>query len=180
MIKDSEITEAGKFNKPHGIKGEISVTVDADIALDEIKCVIIPVDGIYVPFFIESVRTKTADTFLVTIDGADSEGKAQYFTNRTFYILNSDLPETEIDDDDDGFYASDLIGYTIVDDTNRTIGTVNDINDTTQNVLFVVTATDGSELFVPVADEFIIGIDVEAKTISMQLPEGILNLNSNS
>ena len=73
MILESELIEAGKFNKPHGIKGEISATVDIDIDFDELKCVVMPIEGIFVPFFINSVRPKNGDTYLVTIDGVDSE-----------------------------------------------------------------------------------------------------------
>lgn len=176
MILESELVEAGKFNKPHGIKGEISATVDVDVDFDDLKCLVISVEGIFVPFFISSVRPKNGDTFLITIDGVDSEEKAQYFTNRTFYILKSDLPEYE-EEDEDGFYAADLIGYSIIDSDAGLLGEIADINDSTQNVLFVVEREDGSELFIPVVDEFIISIDSESKTIETSLPSGIVDLN---
>lgn len=179
MIIESEIIEAGKFNKPHGIKGEISATVEIDIELDDVKCIIIPVDGIYVPFFIESVRPKNNDTYLITIDGVDSEEKAQYFTNRRFFILKSDLDESDKEyDEEDGFYAADLIGYTIDDDRAGKIGTITDINDTTQNVLFLVETENGEEVYVPVADEFIVSVDTEGKIIRTSLPDGIVDLNN--
>lgn len=179
MILESEIVEAGKFNKPHGIKGEISVTVDLDIDLDDVKCVIISVDGIFVPFFINSVRPKNSETYLVTIDGVDSEEKAQHFTNRPFYVLKTDLSDNDIDDEDeDGFYASDLIGYVLEDESFGKIGTVTDINDSTQNVLFVVKADNGNDVFIPVADEFIISVDPENRMIHTSLPEGIVDLNN--
>jgi len=179
VILESEIIEAGKFNKPHGIKGEISATVEIDIELDDVKCIIIPVDGIYVPFFIESVRPKNNDTYLISIDGVDSEGKAQYFTNHRFFILKSDLAESDDEyDEEDGYYAADLIGYTIEDDRAGKIGTITDINDTTQNVLFLVETDDGDEVYVPVADEFIISVDSEEKIIRTALPEGIVDLNN--
>lgn len=176
MILESELVEAGKFNKPHGIKGEISATVDVDVDFDDLKCLVISVEGIFVPFFISSVRPKNGDTFLITIEGVDSEEKAQYFTNRTFYILKSDLPEYD-EEDEDGFYAADLIGYSIIDSDAGLLGEIADINDSTQNVLFVVEREDGSELFIPVVDEFIISIDSESKTIETSLPSGIVDLN---
>ena len=73
MIRLSEIAEVGRFNKPHGIKGEISVSINTDIDLDDVKCVIVPIDGIFVPFFLQTIRPKTADTSLITIDGIVSE-----------------------------------------------------------------------------------------------------------
>lgn len=176
MIKLTEIAEAGIFNKPHGIKGEISATLDFDIELDSVKCIIIAVDGIFVPFFLESVRPKTAETCLLTIEGIDSEEKARQLTNKSFYILRSDLPDEE-DDDEDGMYASDFIGYTVTDRDLGTIGTIVGINDSTENVLFVVETPDGSELLLPVADEFIEAIDTDNEVLEMNIPEGLTDLN---
>lgn len=175
MIKLSEIAEIGRFNKPHGIKGEISVSVDGNIDLDDIKCIIVRIEGIFVPFFINSVRPKTADTSLITIDGIDSEEKAQELTNRDIYILRSDLPEEETDED--GLYASDLIGYEINDITSGNIGVIENINDSTQNILFIVRTPEGKELYIPVAEEFILSVDPDNETVRTDIPIEILTLN---
>ena len=47
MILRTDITEAGVFNKPHGIKGEISATLDFDIDLSDVKCIVLDVEGIF-------------------------------------------------------------------------------------------------------------------------------------
>ena len=180
MISRDEIAEAGKFNKPHGIKGEISVAVDdPEIDLEEVKCLIVEMDGIYVPFFINTVRPKSAETWLVTIDGVESEEAVRQFVNRPFFLLKSDLPEGSAADGDeaDGFYAEDLIGYTVDDENLGHLGEITDVNDTTDNVLFVITAADGAEILLPVADEFILDIDTENKILTTDVPEGIVDLN---
>ncbi len=175
MIKLSEIAEIGRFNKPHGIKGEISVSVDGNIDLEDVKCIIVRIDGIFVPFFLKSVRPKTADTSLITIEGIDSEEKAQELTNRDIYILRSDLPEEETDED--GLYASDLIGYEINDVTSGEIGVIEDINDSTQNILFIVRTPEGKELYIPVVEEFILSVDPDNETVRTDIPIEILTLN---
>lgn len=177
MIRLSEIAEIGHFNKPHGIKGEISVSLDTDVDLNDIKCIIISIDGIFVPFFIKSVRPKTADTSLITIDGIESEEQAQEFVNRSLYIRRCDLPEDEDLTDEDGFYASDLIGFEIKDINAGNIGVINDVNDTTSNILFVVNTAEGKELLIPVADEFILSVDLENEIVETDIPSEILTLN---
>lgn len=178
MIKLTEIAEAGHFNKAHGIKGEISATLDIDVDLSEVKCIVVSVEGIFVPFFVSACRPKTADTCLLMIDGIDSEAKAQQFNNRPFYILRTDIPEDEEDDDEDGLYASDLVGYRIVDETLGDIGVISGINDSTQNVLFIVETDGGDEIFIPVTDEFIEEIDSDSETVRTDLPEGLIDLNA--
>ena len=177
MILRTDITEAGVFNKPHGIKGEISATLDYDTDLSEVKCIVIEIEGIFVPFFIVSVRPKTAETCLLTIDGIDSEENARTLTGRAFYLLNSDLP---VDDPDgeEGFYASDLVGYTVTDSELGTIGEITDYNDSTDNLLFIVTTPYEKEVYIPVADDFINEIDQDTHTLHTTLPQGIVDLNN--
>ena len=177
MILRTEITDAGVFNKPHGIKGEISASLDFDIDLTQVKCIIMEVDGIFVPFFINSVRPKTAETFLVTIDGIDSDKKARALTGKSFYVLDTDIPEDDDADGEDGFYVADLVGYTLVDSEAGTVGEITDYNDATSNLLLIVTTPEGGEVYVPVADEYIDEIDPETTTVHTTLPTGIIDLN---
>lgn len=177
MILRTEITEAGVFNKPHGIKGEISATLDFDIDLAQVRCIVMEVDGIFVPFFISSVRPKTAETFLVTIDGIDSEQKARTLTGKSFYVLDSDIPDDDDADDEDGFYVADLVGYTLIDSEAGNVGEITDYNDTTSNLLLIVTTPDGGEVYIPVADEYIDEINPDTNTIYTTLPSGIIDLN---
>ncbi len=178
MIAPEEITPAGVFNKTHGIKGELSATFDIDVEPDMLRCLLVDMDGIPVPFFIEASRPRSAGTWLITLDGIDSEEKARAFVGKPFSVLEEDLPEPEeLDPDADGFYASDLIGFTIIDSGLGELGKITDVNDLTDNVLFVVTGADGSDILIPVADEFIDGIDTAARTVSTTIPPEIVELN---
>lgn len=178
MILRTDITEAGVFNKPHGIKGEISATLDFDIDLSAVRCIVMDVDGIFVPFFIASVRPKTAETYLITIDGIDSEQKARTLTGKSFYVLNSDIPDDDDADGEDGFYVADLVGYTLVDSEAGEVGEITDYNDATSNLLLIVTTPDGNEVYIPVADEYIDEIDPDTSTLHTTLPSGIIDLNA--
>ena len=61
--------------------------------------------------------------------------------------------------------------------THGVIGEISDINDSTQNILFIVKMPDGKELMIPVADEFILSIDLENETVNTDIPSEILTLN---
>lgn len=179
MITADQLTEIGHFGKPHGINGELNAYVDADIDADALKRIVLLIDGIYVPFFIGTIRQKRADTFIVALDDIGNEHEASELTNHHIFVLKADgvLTDDDADADQDGLYASDLVGYTVTDDsTGHTIGTVEDIDDSTDNVLFIVGTPDGTTVYLPVADEFITDIDTDSHTLSMSLPDGILDL----
>lgn len=179
MIEHSNISAIGKFQKTHALKGELNAILDIDpIFLEEGNAAIVEIDGILVPFYTASVRPKGSTSFLIRLDGIDTEGEAKNFVNKIIYALKSelasflDVDESEITDDED------LIGYQIFDiESNEPIGRITGIDSSTSNLLFIVESADGEEIFVPAADEFIISIDDEKKLIEMNLPSGLIDLN---
>lgn len=87
MIKKDEIFKIGIFNKPHGVKGEVSFTFTDDI-FDRVDCeyLVCLLDGIFVPFFIEEYRFRSDTTALVKLEGVDTAEKARMFTNVEVYF----------------------------------------------------------------------------------------------
>ena len=87
MIKKDEVFKIGIFNKPHGVKGEISFTFTDDI-FDRVECeyLVCLLDGIFVPFFIEEYRFRSDTTALVKLEGVDTSEKARMFTNVEVYF----------------------------------------------------------------------------------------------
>ena len=175
MITKDEIIEIGKFQKTHALKGELNalLDVDEDYAADG-NPLIVEMDGIFVPFYAESVRPKGSESCLVKLKDVDSQELAQQFVNKNIYALRSelvnyyDVPEDEI--------VADFVGFKIVDRHIGEVGTVADIDDTTANVLFVVNRPDGSTVLIPVADEFIESIYTDAKLIHSSLPDGLIQM----
>ncbi|MDE6048682.1 MAG: ribosome maturation factor RimM [Paramuribaculum sp.] len=172
MIKPSEITEIGTFLKPHGIKGEIAAEIDLDAEeVTALSCIICEIDGIFVPFFIDSVRSKGRDTVLLTIDGVTDEKQAAAFTGKNIYAK---ADEVASDDDEDGLYVTDMEGFTILTAEGDEVGIIDRIDDTTANILFIVSTPSGDTVYIPAAEEFIQALDPDKKTIVMDLPEGLI------
>lgn len=62
-------------------------------------------------------------------------------------------------------------------DDGTELGEITDLETSTANTLFILRTPDDRTLYLPVAEEFIVAIDTDNKTITMQLPEGLINLN---
>lgn len=172
MIRESDLRHVGKLLKPHGICGEITALFTVDIDLQQLSCIVLRLDGIFVPFFIRAVRPKSSETDLLLIDGVDDETQAAHLCPNDFFALADELPET---DDPDGVYAADMIGFA-VEANGTALGKIAGIDDTTDNYLFIIEKPDGDRCLVPVADEFIAGLDTEARRLSLDLPQGLLEL----
>ena len=175
MIQRNSLSEVGRFARPHGINGEITASLDYELSPDDLRCVIVEIDGIFVPFFVNSFRPKGHENYLLTIDGIESDNEAKLLSNKTIYALTNELPESFENEDSDGIYASDLIGWIITEDENP-LGVIEDVDDSTANVLLIVKTIDGATIYVPLADELINAIDPDTNTVDVTLPDGIKDL----
>lgn len=174
MILRRDITSVGEFFKPHGIKGELSATLDDDLSPDDLRCIILDIDGIFVPFFIKEFRSR-GNGWLIKLDGVETDTAAAAFARHEIYALTAELPDSP-ETDEDGVNLYDLEGYTLVDG-DKAVGEIERIDDSTANILLHVKAPDGAMVFVPFALDLVVGLDTEERIIDMNLPEGILDLN---
>ena len=97
MIKREEVYKIGKLGKTHGVSGEISFLLDDDVFdRTDADYLILDIDGILVPFFIDSYRFKTDSNALMKFDGIDTQERARELTGCDVYF-----PRVLFDDDDD-------------------------------------------------------------------------------
>lgn len=168
MIKPEEVYRIGRLGKAHGVKGEVSFQFDDDI-FDRVDSdyLILEVDGILVPFFIEEYRFRSDTVALVKFEDVDTQQRAQELTGCDVYFPRS------LADDDETPSLSMLIGFDVVDvTTGTTVGRIAAIDDSTANLLFEL--EDGR--LIPAAEELITNIDSKNKVIKMTIPEGLLDL----
>jgi 16S rRNA processing protein RimM len=84
-------------------------------------------------------------------------------------------------------YISDLIGCTVYDGITA-VGIVGSVQFSTSAdgsrrldeaaPLLAITSPQGNEVLVPFVNEFILGVDLAAKSIRMALPEGLAEINT--
>lgn len=179
MIRRSDIVEIGKINKPHGVCGEVSVTiplVDSRV-VEDTECVIVDIDNIFVPFFISSCRPKSSETYLLLLDGVNSDTEASLLNNKTLFVMHSAYEKLMQELDNDEMPIGYFVGFEVIDtETDRKIGEIVDVDDSTANVLFVVKGDAGGTCLIPAVEDFVDDVDVGNKRVKMTLPAGILNL----
>lgn len=176
MIRKEEITIVGKFQRTHALRGELNAMLDIDCRfLEEDHPLIIEMEGIFVPFYLESVRPKGSRASLIKLKGVDCESEAGNFVNKDIYALKDNVAEYCGEKDEEN-YADDFVGYRILTADGNSVGEITDLDLSTENVLFIVDAGD-KEIYIPVADEYITDIDDQNKILSMNLPEGLLDMN---
>ncbi len=174
MIDKEKLVEIGKFQKTHALKGELNAILDIpEEYVKDGNPLIIETDGIPVPYYAESIRGKGTTSFLIKLEGVDSVEDAAEFVNSAILVPRDELQDYV----GDVMLEDDLEGFKVIDSFEGEIGTLEFIDDTTENELMVVRTPDDEEIYIPIADEFIIDINEERREIHTSLPEGLVSLN---
>ena len=166
MILPQEVFPIGVMRRPHGNKGEIQCQTDCTYWDDsDAEFLILEIDGILVPFRVLDWRGKGADSLLFQLAGIDTEAKALRLSGCKVYMLRCDLNE----EGDTAMTWQDLVGYTIMDDTQGSLGKIAYIDESTANTLI---ENEEGRLF-PIHEDLIRAIDTERLVLSVSLPEGL-------
>lgn len=189
MIRPEEVYKIGRLGKAHGLGGEVTMQVDDDVFYRvDADYLILELDGILVPFFLEEYRFKTDDVALIKFEDIDTQQRARELTGSSVFFPRQLAEEERLEDEgremseegremsEEGYsptisYAQ-LVGYTVMNanDGNKAVGEIAYIDRQTINTMFEL--TDGTLL--PAAEELITDIDTATHTITMDIPEGLL------
>ncbi len=160
--------EIGQIVNTQGLKGEVRINPFTDDISRFSKLEKIYVDNNKEILYIEKIRYMKNLVIAKFIDKDKIEDIEKY-KGKYIFIDESDklvLP-------DDTFYISDLIGCMAVDDNNNEVGKVIDVFSTKANDVYVV-KNNNEEILLPAIKQVIKKIDIENKTIVVNLIEGLI------
>jgi 16S rRNA processing protein RimM len=170
-----KLIKIGATQNPHGLKGELKVFIEEEYEDDfhNTDTVFLVYAGKSVPYFVESVRGGNA--MIVKFEGIDSIEAATRIAKKPLEIRESDrIPEEErVVEMVESFDF--LEGYTIIDVSLGQIAVIEEVIEMPQQEMAVI-QYNNNERLVPLNDRLIVSIDDKTKTITMDLPEGLLDL----
>jgi 16S rRNA processing protein RimM len=167
---EPEFLAVGKLRRPHGIRGEILMTVWTEFPERLKPGVEVFVGENHERLRIEQVRWHR-DDMLIMLEGYPSREEAGQLRNKVVMVRTEDLPPLE----EGEVYLHQIIGMTVFDDdVELPLGIVSEIIETGANDVYVVRDEHGSEFLLPAIDPVILAIDVRKKLIRVHLLPGLL------
>jgi len=169
-----EYVAIGRVLKPFRQSGEILVQLEARFITDikECKAVFLKINGLQVPFFVEYAELDP-DTGIIKLEELNSPEEIKPFNGEEIFLRKEDLTV----DPEDPHPATELVtltGYMIVDVHSGLQLSIESVEEYPQQLMAVV-SHNGKECLIPLAEELILGIDPSTRTISMELPGGLLD-----
>ncbi|NNK74115.1 MAG: 16S rRNA processing protein RimM [Flavobacteriaceae bacterium] len=172
-MKKEDCFYLGKIVKKYSFKGELLAKLDTDepALYEKLDAVLVLLRRDFIPFFIESSQLHKSDLLRLKFEDVNTGEEADRLIGSELYLPLELLPALE----GDKFYYHEVIGFTVIDASFGEIGTIRSINDTTAQALFVI-ERNGTEILIPMNDEFISKVDRDNKTIAVTTPEGLIDL----
>ena len=167
----------GVIRKAHGVRGEASVEpwTDSIDRFDDLEAVTLvsPDERETRDTTVESVRIH-AGRALLKFAGIDAPEDVQFLHNWTVEIPEEEARPLE----EDEYFLHDLTGLTLVDAEGRERGVVTEAYEGGGGILLNVKRADGKQFELPFAADLCTAVDLAAKTMTVNLPEGIEDLDA--
>jgi 16S rRNA processing protein RimM len=172
-----DLLYVGYVSQAHGVRGEVKVRPDTD---DPGRLTGVPT--LYLGKSPEAAREMQVErarvqpgkggkaVLLVKLRGATSREDADALRGQSVYAESAHLPPL----DDGEVFIHDLIGLAVTDEDGAALGTVADYVETPAHPAFVVERAGQPDALVPDVPAFVVGLDLEDRTLVIRPIEGLL------
>lgn len=174
LTSDEFITLA-RVVKTQGRHGEVAVEVHSDVPgrlRSGLRLFALAENGSRRELKIEDAWPHK-DFVILKFAGVDSISEAEALVACELQVPRNERAQLQ----DGAAYVSDLVGCALIDH-GREVGVVSDVRFGAGEAPLLVLGSGKSELEIPFAQEFLVRVDLAAKRIEMNLPEGLLDVNA--
>lgn len=172
---DASARVVGRIVKPHGLRGEVVVAVSTDMPehrFAEGACVRLAGRGRAARELTVLAARPHGERMLVRFAGVDGADDAEALRGGVLVADPADLPSTG---DADEFYDQQLEGLAVCTADGADVGTVREVTHGPGGELLVVDAGSG-EVMIPFVQDIVTEVDLPARRIVVDPPEGLLAL----
>lgn len=172
---DADKFVIARIVKARGIRGEVACVVESDFpdrfsSLEEVS-VWMP-DGVLRRLKVEDNWFHN-DRVILKFEGYDTMTAAQSLAGGRLVIAEADLKALS----EGEFFEHQVIGSQAVTAEGRSLGDVTAVLRTGGTDVLIIRDEDGRERMIPFVDDICTSVDVAAKRITIDPPEGLLELN---
>lgn len=125
--------------------------------------------GSYLPYFIQSSRSKNKEETSVKFEGVDTRENALKLIQKNIWVQEVDFRKLVAKNSPLG-----LLGYTLIDE-GKTIGEIEQVIEQPHQVLLQINV-EGKEALIPLHEETLLNIDHKKNEVHVTLPEGLLDI----
>lgn len=174
ILNPSDYQTLGSITRTHGVKGKFYIELQSAFQDDpeDLDFIFITREGLPIPFAVNEIEFKDDITLIVSCELISTREEAAKWIGEKVLIHKDFFSETETD-----LTLDNLIGFKIETENGKLLGIISDFIDISGNPLFEIKIGD-TEILLPANDDLVIEINWEEQTIIYNVPEGLIELNS--
>ncbi len=163
----------GLITKTSGFEGTVIIKLENKFIenIPLMESVFLEVEGRPVPFFISEYEYSGSDILKVSFEGYDSIAKVSEFKGCRVFLTSGNFESHEQSD------IQQFAGYSVYNQDENHIGTVKTILTNPGQWLLSILSPAGKEILIPFHEDLIIKINRRRKTIIMEIPDGLIDIN---
>jgi len=168
-----DLLPVAQIVKSYDVNGEVVIRLSSGILEDynfKKEPVFIIFDGLPVPFFITSFKTKGSNGALVRFETINDLSHSEELLKKEILVDSSTIDPDSIDMDEDQAMAAFLMGFKVKDQNGKLVGEISDYYNYPNNPCIEL---NGKHL-VPFNEELILKLDNKKRVIAMTIPGGLL------
>lgn len=164
----------GRISRASGYNGSVSVRLEKSFIdnIPEMESVFLEIDGKPVPFFISSEEYQGGDILKIKFKGYDTYEEVNEFTGCSIYLT------TFSKDKKISGNPESISGFKVISGNKSLLGTVMEIIQNPGHDLLKILSSGGKEILIPYHEDFILNTSDKKKTIIVDLPEGLTEINN--
>jgi 16S rRNA processing protein RimM len=168
----SDFFYLGVITKTFGYKGQVVVYLDTDEPekYQTFEAVFVKEDEEMLPYMIENFIYKGANQAILTFTDVNGE-EAKNLVKAKLYLPLSFLPPLT----GNKFYFHEVIGFDVIDKAKGNIGKCMEFMEISRQPIMQIDY-NGTEILIPAVDEIFETVDRVNKTISINAPEGLIEI----
>lgn len=170
MMSDDKF-RIGVISSTHGLKGEVKVfpTTEDVKRFSEIEEVYLDTGKEELLLKIQSVRY-FKQFAIVKFEGIDNINDVEKYKGMNLLVTR----DHAVPLDEDEYYVADLMNLKVILEDGTEFGKLTDVMETGANDVYVVTRTEGSEVLLPAIKQCIKNIDMDKRTMTIHLMDGLI------
>lgn len=169
-----EYFKIGKLVATYGFKGDMVLKHDLGkkTFFKDLKSFFIEEKrDVFIPAFIQSIKVKSPEENYLKLEGIDTKEKAHELLQKEVWLLENDFKKLAA-----AKAPISLIGYSIINNEN-TLGEITEVIEQPHQLLCKI-IINTKEVLIPVHEDFVKNIDKKKRQITVDLPDGLLEIYS--
>lgn len=175
-MNQGDYRKVGTLSKAHGIRGAFVLYLESDFPdwLCRRKRLFAEINGVMTAWTVRNCKP-SAGALVVQVAELEDRNQVEALRGTGLFVTEAEAREAA-QAEPDYYYNSDLIGLDVIS-AGTVVGAIRDVVEMPAQNLLEVTAPSGHVFHIPFVAQLVKHVDLEARTVEVNLPEGLIDLN---